>query len=109
MSMRTIGIGAVVAVGAVGIGLGALELLSPRGDFSVTNESDALVTVTVGRQHLTIDGWGGAEMLGVGCVTDVVVTLPDADPVTFAGPICPEDSVLVKGNRVLFVEGTDRT
>jgi len=107
MWKRSMMIVAVVAVGLVALVVGVRGLLWPRGDFSVTNESDALVTVTVGGEHMTIDGWGGAEMLGVGCVSDVVVTLPDVDPVTFAGPICPEDSVLIKGSRVSLVEGRD--
>lgn len=106
MSMRRVALWAVAGVGAAAI---VATVVPGPGNLVVNNESDADVRVTVGRQHVTVAAGGGVEVLGAGCVSDVVVERPGSDPVTLAGQVCPEDSILVTGDRVILREGLERS
>lgn len=107
MSIRGVLLGAAAAVGA---GVVVLSCAPSPGDLHLVNDGDVDVRVLAAGQHVTVGASGAVEMLGAGCVSDIVVELPQADPVTIAGPVCPEDSVVVtQGGRVVLSEGPDRS
>lgn len=106
MSIRGVLLGGVAAVG---VGLVVVSCLPSPGDLHLVNDGDVDVRVLAAGQHVTVTASGAVEVLGVGCVSDVVVELPHTDPVTIAGPVCPEDSVVVSGNGVVLSEGPDRS
>jgi hypothetical protein len=107
MSIRGVLLGAAAAVGA---GVVVLSCAPSPGDLRLVNNGAVDIEMVAVGQHVTVTAGGEVDVLGVGCVSDVLVELPGSDPVTIAGPVCPEDSVVVtREGTVLLSEGPDRS
>lgn len=102
-----------VLLGLAGAGVAGVVVVSclpSPGDLHLVNEGDVDVEMAADGQLVTVTAGGAVDVLGAGCVPDVVVQIPETDPVTIAGPVCPEDSVLVtRDGRVVLSEGHGRS
>ena len=79
----------------------ALTGCSSAGDLSISNESDTDVTVSIGDDKVSISAWGAASILGSGCSAgDVVVEFPSGQEIVVAGPVCPDDLIMIHDGRV---------
>lgn len=79
----------------------ALTGCSGSDDLSISNESDTDVTVSIGDDEVSISAWGAASILGSGCSEgDVVVEFATGQEIVVAGPVCPEDLIMIHDGRV---------
>ena len=78
-----------------------LTACSGLGDLNISNESSTAVTVSTGDEVFTVAAWGGASILGSGCIPgDVIVEFTSGQKVTVSGPVCPEKRLVVLEGKV---------
>ncbi|GAA1212390.1 hypothetical protein [Rhodoglobus aureus] len=79
----------------------ALTACTGSGDFSISNESSSDVTVSTGGDEVAVAAGGAASILGSGCTPgDVSVEFASGETVVVAGPICPEEELVVRDGGV---------
>lgn len=87
--------GLIIGVGAVLAGCG------DSGDLAITNESAFDVTVQTGGDTVEVSAGGGVVILDSGCTDgDVTVEYPSGEEVLLAGPVCPEQEIVVRNDEV---------
>ena len=71
------------------------------GDLAFSNEGSEDVTVSTGDREFTVTADGGVILLDFGCSPGGIdVEFPSGDTVVVAGPVCPEEQVLIRDGRV---------
>lgn len=66
------------------------------GDLEVFNEGPDDVMVLTGDEELEVTHDGGAVLLDYGCTPgDVTVEFPSGESVVLAGPVCPEQRIVI--------------
>jgi hypothetical protein len=92
----------LVTGGLIAVALAAtLMTYSRPGDLAIRNESPTDVTVLTGDEKLTISGWGGTTIHRYGCTPgDVTVKFTSGQVVVVAGPVCPEQQIVVHDGKV---------
>jgi ABC-type Fe3+-hydroxamate transport system substrate-binding protein len=82
----------------------ALTACSSVGDLTISNESSSDVTVSTvltGGDEIVVSAGGGASILGSGCTPgDVTVEFPSGEKFVVAGPVCPEEQIVVRNGKV---------
>ena len=74
---------------------------SDAGDLSFSNEGPENVTVSTGDQEFTVDADGGVQILDSGCSTgDILVDFASGQEVVVAGPVCPDQQIVIRDGRV---------
>jgi ABC-type Fe3+-hydroxamate transport system substrate-binding protein len=79
----------------------ALAACSSLGDLTISNESSTDVTVSAGGDEIIVSAGGGASILGSGCTPgDVTVEFTSGETFVVAGPVCPEEQLVVRDGTV---------
>lgn len=100
---------------AGGLGLVALAVTltgcSSAGDLEIFNEGPDDVIVLTGDEEVEVTHDGGAALLDYGCTPgDVTVEFPSGESVVLAGPVCPEQHIVIgDGVAELRPASTDET
>lgn len=85
-----------LALGAGGLLIVMLTACSDLGDLSISNNGPDDVTVDIGRESISVDANGGVVVHDNGCTSgDVTVTFPADEDVVLAGPVCPDQRIVV--------------
>lgn len=83
---------------AVVVGL-VVAMWDRGGDLAIENESEDGVVVVVDGEDVEVPATGGTVLLDYGCSDgDVVVRYPSGREVTLAGPVCPEQRIVIDGD-----------
>lgn len=78
-----------------------LTACSSPGDFTISNESSSEVTVSTEDEEITVAAWGGAIILGSGCIPgDIIVKFASGHKIVVNGPVCPEEQLVVLESKV---------
>jgi hypothetical protein len=92
-SLLGVAAGAVLVVVLAGCGGG--------GDLSFRNDGPDDVSVVSDGQTSIVDADGGMVILDAGCTDgDVLVTFSSGRTVTLAGPVCPDQEVVIHDQEV---------
>lgn len=104
---RRTAVGGLAVVALVGILTGC----SSAGDLEIFNEGPDDVMVHTGDEDAEVSAWGGAVLLDYGCTPgDVTVEFASGDTVVLAGPVCPEQHIVIgDGEAELRPASTDET
>ena len=88
-----------VATGAVLASL--LAGCGGSGDLSFRNDGPDDVSVVSGEETFPVEAGDGDVILDAGCTDgDVLVTFPTGKTVTLAGPVCPDQEVVIHDHQV---------
>ena len=69
---------------------------SSAGDLEIFNEGPDDVWVLTGDEEVEVTHDGGAVLLDYGCTPgDVTVEFPSGESVVLAGPVCPEQRIVI--------------
>jgi hypothetical protein len=78
------------------------------GDLSFRNDGPDDVSVVSDGETSSVDADGGMVILDSGCTDgDVLVTFPSGQTVTVAGPVCPDQEVVIHNQQVDLRPRTD--
>jgi hypothetical protein len=98
--------GAVVAVAAVAI----LTSCGDGGDLTVQNDGDDAVTVEIGEEKLDVPASSAVSLLDNGCSPgDVTARFTSGEAIVLDGPICPPDTIMIRGGDAAVRSATQRS
>jgi len=90
-----------VRAGIVILAVTAALAACSSGDLTISNESSTDVTVSAGGDEIIVSAGGGASILGSGCTPgDVTVEFTSGETFVVAGPVCPEEQLVVLDGKV---------
>lgn len=96
-------VGAVVALGLAA----GLTSCGPGGDLTILNEGPTDATVSTGDQTAVVPHSGGVSLLDYGCTPgDARVTLGSGQLIVLAGPICPDQEIVITETTARVVSHT---
>ncbi|WP_024285086.1 hypothetical protein [Cellulomonas sp. KRMCY2] len=94
---------AVVAVATVAI----LTSCSGGDDLTVQNDGDDAVTVEIGEETLDVPASSAVSLLDYGCSPgDVTVRFGSGEMTVLDGPICPPDTIMIRGGEATVRSAT---